>query len=59
MELISVGPSQPPTDTENVRHDKDTTHNKDILWDSEISLEEAHRALEIKMYPFKKVIYKF
>lgn len=62
MELQSLGPSwrphtnDPETDTLS-SGDKQIDGSDDIHWDSEISLEEAHKALEIKMYPFKKVPY--
>ena len=38
------------------KHGKDIQLEFDhIVWDKEITLEEAHKLLEVQLYPFKKV----
>uniref|UniRef100_A0A8C4T3Q7 Selenoprotein N n=1 Tax=Erpetoichthys calabaricus TaxID=27687 RepID=A0A8C4T3Q7_ERPCA len=66
MELEASGPSTPSVihdENGNVIDRRDVNSEpiqfvfEEIAWQSEISMEEALRRLEVTMYPFKKVSY--
>lgn len=59
MELSSTAESLPAVTGEEDLREKyiapNASNQREIVWNEEISMEEAERLLEQEMYPFKKV----